>query len=825
MFPPVHAPRLRAGLRRASSAVLLAVLLSLPALARPTRPWLRDGVVAQVSAKEIPHLPDLAARGVTVVTPAENLVDDPAEDFVAAAHAAGLKALLPVGFANGVADRAAHVYTNLLPRIAASRADGWFGKGTMSGTLEEWSLIRPGLDALRPGAVLVSDGSRLGNQVAAFDADLPPPWTQTFDAVLKGRKPVSELPKLWAFMRANRPEGARFLRTSPHWDPVPIAFAMCLDGIPCFTPGQARAACARDVLPLFARLRAQEPALRTGELRWLDNDRPSQVASFVRTAPDGRALVCVFNLSKDPLTVKVALPGALADAPLASAGAAFADGAYVFSGPGYDIRARAGALAVSAERAARRRAVAAAKAPRARAFDLKGPGYGDPSRLTARAAPPGLKGAVMYQLFLRMFTRAGTLKAAEARLGWLKDLGVDLVYLCPVAEADRGTDRAYWSARQKGSRLDNPANPYRISNYFAVDPEYGTEQDLKDFVRTAHAHGLKVYFDLVYYHCGPHAVFLQDKPEWVLRKADGSFELGEWAFPRLDVGNPEVREYLYENMVWYLREFGCDGFRCDVGDMLPLGFREEAYRRCRAVRDDVVMMCEGHDATDQQVAFDLNYAFPMLFAIQDFLKGTGSATNLSVSCVARESRYPKGYRWMRCFQNHDFANCGPGQERWEKKYGTVLNDALLATIFTLDGVPMVYNGQEVADTAPHSIWSDREHGRMGVDWSNALTPAGARRRDLVRKLADLRHRHPALFDAPTEFLPVPCPHDVYVFRRPLPDGSAWLTAVNISAQPRAVAVPDAFSIVLAADGVRLDPAGGQLQLPPHGWAITNKESK
>ena len=138
---------------------------------------------------------------------------------------------------------------------------------------------------------------------------------------------------------------------------------------------------------------------------------------------------------------------------------------------------------------------------------------------------------------------------------------------------------------------------------------------------------------------------------------------------------------------------------------------------------------------------------------------------------------------------------------------------------------MVYNGQEVADTAPHSIWSDREHGRMGVDWSNALTPAGARRRDLVRKLADLRHRHPALFDAPTEFLLVPCPHDVYVFRRPLPDGSAWLTAVNISAQPRAVAVPDAFSIVLAADGVRLDPAGGQLQLPPHGWAITNKESK
>ena len=338
----------------------------------------------------------------------------------------------------------------------------------------------------------------------------------------------------------------------------------------------------------------------------------------------------------------------------------------------------------------------------------------------------------MYQLFLRPFTPEGTLKAAEARLPFVKSLGTDILYLCPVATADRGTDPTYWSSRQKQSRLGNPCNPYRIADYFGIDPEYGTEQDLKDFVAAAHGLGMKVLFDVVYYHCGPNAVFLKDQPEWALRNADGSFQLGEWAFPRLDVKNPAVREYFFENMAWYLREFQCDGFRCDVGGMLPLWYREEAYRRNKAVKDDVVMLCEGADPREQQVAFDLCYAFPMQVAIRDFLAGKGSATNLSVNCVQRESRFPKGYHWMRCFQNHDYANCAPGQKRWEEKYGLALNDALLVTLFTLDGVPMVYNGQEIADTAPHSIWSNRFHGKWGIDWSRAFTPEGGHRLALVR---------------------------------------------------------------------------------------------
>ena len=78
-----------------------------------------------------------------------------------------------------------------------------------------------------------------------------------YDAVLKGKKPVAALAELWAFMRQNRPEGARFLRASPHWDAAPIAFSLCLDGVPRFTPGQALAACSAQVLPACAALRRE----------------------------------------------------------------------------------------------------------------------------------------------------------------------------------------------------------------------------------------------------------------------------------------------------------------------------------------------------------------------------------------------------------------------------------------------------------------------------------------------------------------------------------------------------------------------------------------
>ena len=126
-----------------------------------------------------------------------------------------------------------------------------------------------------------------------------------------------------------------------------------------------------------------------------------------------------------------------------------------------------------------------------------------------------VKDAVIYQINLRVFTKEGTFAAAEKFLPDVAATGADIVYLCTIAESDEDKDPSSWSMRQKRSLTGNPRNPYRLSNYFAIDPEYGTEEEFRSFVKKAHSFGLKVMLDLVYGHSGP--TFGKDHPSYVKR--------------------------------------------------------------------------------------------------------------------------------------------------------------------------------------------------------------------------------------------------------------------------------------------------------------------
>lgn len=429
------------------------------------------------------------------------------------------------------------------------------------------------------------------------------------------------------------------------------------------------------------------------------------------------------------------------------------------------------------------------------------PSVHDAATSAARPVPGFLKGAVMYQLFPRMFTSEGTFKAAEWKLPELKDLGIDIIYLTPHQLADDDPDSMHWSARQKKCGHGNAKNPYRQKDYYAVDPEYGTADDLKSFVRTAHGLGMKVMFDLVYFHCGPKAVFLEGHPDFIVRNPDGTPKLGDWAFPELNIRNPGLREYLYANMTGFIRDYGVDGFRCDVADMVPVAFWEEAYRRCKALKPDVILMCEGLKGDDQIEAFDLSYGFYTQWALVDILAGKKPASELQKGWTLARKDFPKGFHWMRCFENHDFANVNPGEKRKEELYGHDLNAAMLATIFLLDGVPMLYNGQEIADAAPHSIFSNRDHGGWHVDWSKSGEPYARERLALVKRLTALRHAHPALFDAPLVWLDTGAPEKAYAFRRMLPEGDVVL-AVNVTAEL-----------------VEVDFGTGKVSLPPRSFRL------
>ncbi len=357
-----------------------------------------------------------------------------------------------------------------------------------------------------------------------------------------------------------------------------------------------------------------------------------------------------------------------------------------------------------------------------------------------------MKNTVLYQMFLRSFTPSGTLAAAIRLLPMIAELGVTCIYLCPIFTADEDCNPLHWSERQRKSLINNPKNPYRIRDFFHVDAEYGSDADLKQFIDAAHALGLRVILDLVYFHCGPNAVFLKEHPDYVVHLENGEIDYGEWHFPKLNYNNPELREYMYRNMTHFISDYGADGYRCDVGYMVPLDFWDEGVRRVRKINPEAIMLIESEE--NEYLAgetFDADYGWKMganLF--RDFMSGkiTGTEYRKNFNNLNEECGWDKQH--LLFLENHDTVN-DAYYDRLETVFGTMRMDAAFAYMMTSAFVPLLYNGEEIGDTARHSIFSNRfTKPELCIDWSNAATKQGKARYAYLQELIALRKSNAAL---------------------------------------------------------------------------------
>ena len=349
--------------------------------------------------------------------------------------------------------------------------------------------------------------------------------------------------------------------------------------------------------------------------------------------------------------------------------------------------------------------------------------------------------ASVYQINPRTFSKDGTIEAVTKELPELQKLGFKIMYLCPVFKEDDSEDRSFWSTRQKGSKTENPKNPYRMNDYFEIDDEYGTMADLKRFVSRSHELGMKVVLDLVYLHIGPNADIFKSCPDFAAKNPDGSPKLTQWNFPYLNYENEGLREYLYCNMVYYIGAIGADGFRCDVGDEVPLDFWREGTRRIRAVKPDAIMINEGVKPEYFSV-FDANYCFTWHEALFKFLAGEMTAADIIEIHQSSYENTPRGKYLLRDMENHDTVTDWPF--RVEVKYGSHAMEAILALNYTMDGIPMVYCGNELADTAHLSMFANRFH--MGAFEVTDRSAGGAivdRRKSVITKLNDFQANIPA----------------------------------------------------------------------------------
>ena len=456
-----------------------------------------------------------------------------------------------------------------------------------------------------------------------------------------------------------------------------------------------------------------------------------------------------------------------------------------------------------------------------------------PVSAAMRPAPDYLKGAVVYQIALRNFTREGDFRAAERMLEHVRSLGVDVVYLTPFVEMDRDMAWSGWSPRQRSSGYHTPKNPYRISDYDKVDPEYGGEADFRSFNDRAHALGMKVYMDLVYLHCGPNNVLKEKFPDAFQCNADGTIRTTQWNWPFVNFESKGVRKYLIDSMLHWMR-LGCDGFRCDVGDQVPIDFWVEAVKTCQSVKPDLVMINEGTKVEWLEKAFDACYAwlwsFSLRYAINPkatmtygYVKNGATLSESMRKVRDYEAKIPEG-TYMFCFMdNHDTAP-DDHENRFDRILPVEAGNVGFVLNFLRRGIALVFNGNEIADRAENSMFGAAEdvtRAWRSVDWSRALQPDGQRRLALIRRLSELRHTVRALQDGTQEWLETSAPDSVVAFARRLSDGSSIFVYGNVKDEPVEFELPSG----VGGDGLlgySVTRKGTSVCLGPWGYLVLKR---
>lgn len=309
-------------------------------------------------------------------------------------------------------------------------------------------------------------------------------------------------------------------------------------------------------------------------------------------------------------------------------------------------------------------------------------GADDLSGQPARPAPAWLRDGVIYEVFPRNFSASGDFNGITAGLDQLRDLGVTVLWLMPI--------HPIGEKMRKGTL----GSPYAVKDYYAINPEYGTDADLKRLVSEAHQRGMKVIIDLVANHTAWDSVMMSH-PEYYKQDAAGKITppVPEWTdVAGLNYENPELRRYMIEMLKHWINPatFDLDGFRCDVASMVPTSFWEEARVELTKVKPDIMLLAEASKPELLLKAFDMDYAWPLHGTLNNVLLNGAPATEFKRSWDESRQQFPRGSLHMRISDNHDEARA---VARFSIK-GALAASALM---FCLDGVPLLYNGMEAGD--------------------------------------------------------------------------------------------------------------------------------
>ncbi len=306
-----------------------------------------------------------------------------------------------------------------------------------------------------------------------------------------------------------------------------------------------------------------------------------------------------------------------------------------------------------------------------------------PEYPTPPQTPEWAVNATIYEVNLRQFSEEGTFNAFVEHLPRLRDMGVDILWFMPIhpiGEKERkGTLGSYYS----------------VYDYLGVNPEFGTKEDFRQMVEQIHDHGMYVILDWVANHTSWDAVWTRTHPELYETDDDGNFIIPpgtDWTdVIQLDFDNPETHRMMHEALEYWVEEFDIDGYRCDVADLVPTAFWNEARRRLDNIKP-VFMLAEAETPEHHTHAFDMSYAWETHHKMNELAAGGITISDFEQHLEENRHRFPDYAYRMQFTSNHD-------ENSWN---GTVFErlgdgvEAFAVLAATIPGMPLVYNGQEAA---------------------------------------------------------------------------------------------------------------------------------
>lgn len=409
------------------------------------------------------------------------------------------------------------------------------------------------------------------------------------------------------------------------------------------------------------------------------------------------------------------------------------------------------------------------------------------SPVTNVVHPEWTADAVLYEVNVRQYTEEGTFAAFDEHLPRLKELGVDILWFMPVYPIGE--------VERKGEL----GSYYSISDYKAVNPEFGTAEDFKTTVDKAHELGFKVILDWVANHTSRDHSWIEEHPDWYVMDDSTGTPVApfDWTdVAELDYENHEMRAAMLDAMTYWVSEIGVDGFRCDVAHEVPVDFWNYAVKALRQIRPDLFMLAEAEKPELMTDAFDAYYGWSNHAYMNRLAQGKATAAEYAAYRTNHAGEFPLESIEMNFISNHD-------ENSWNGTEFERMGDAALqfaALTFAEPGMPLIYSGQEVGNDKSLEFFT---HDPITWDDRGGFT-------QFYRDLIAMRDAHPAMY-APREGAPMVIlandrPDQVFAFERRLADGSDWFAAIfNFSAEE--------VTVTVSEGGI----AGESFTLPAHGY--------